>query len=141
VPQQSSLDVVELHLSNDDVPHNSVTVAVRIRSQSVHGPVLGTSAEVTMPYPTAPSTQHFDFSSSVPLVPGELYVWEVFVTSGSGNATISGIDNVYPQGRAIACSDPASFNDWWFREGTTSPVSVPGSVESTSWAAIKGFYR
>jgi hypothetical protein len=134
VPQSSSLNVVEL-LVNTTAP---MAIQVRIRAGSILGQIVGTSSDAAISAlpPPENSLAHFEFPSAVSLMPGELYVIEVFVVSGAGYAYISGYfggTDVYPPGRAIIAGVPEIFGEFWFREGSGSPVGA----EPATWGRLK----
>ena len=114
-PTLDALDVVEVFIG----PRDPATVAVvNIRIGSITGPIIGTS----LPTGPTPGSQivHFDFPSAVPLVPGDLYVYEVSFLSG-GFAFVTG-PNTYPGGRAIMSGVPQPDLDSSFREGLSSDL-------------------
>ncbi len=137
VPEEPSVSVVELLMANHDPTFPApVSVAVRIRAGSVQDAVLGQSSGVGLPYPTAGwATLHFDLGTPVLLNPGSLYVIEVFVVSGSGNALLwTGSDVYAPGGSTVAGHYCAC--DFWFREGPASTVST----DPVTWGRIKALY-
>jgi Polyglycine hydrolase-like, structural repeat len=114
-PTLDALDVVEIFIG----PRNPDTVAVvNIRIGSITGPIIGTSLP-TGPVPGSPIV-HFDFPSTVPLVPGDLYVYEVSILSGGFNFCTG--PNTYPGGRAIMFGVPHPNIDSFFRLGVSSDV-------------------
>src|SRR4030095_4849626 len=95
------------------------TVAVvHIRIGSITGPIIGTSLPTGLG-PVNPIV-HFDFASTVPLVPGGLYVYEVSFLSGFF-AFCTG-PNTYPGGRAIVNGVPRPDIDGLYRLGVSSDV-------------------
>jgi len=137
VPQMSSLDVVEVYMGIGSNPLSSATVAVRIRSQTIDGPVLATSNGVTFEYPSPISYRHFDFPSSVALIPGELYVIEVIQVAGTGNAYLAGTSNLYAPGRFLVGNQFSEAEDLIFREGPTLPLPT----RTSTWGQITALYR
>ena len=137
VPQMSSLDAVELMFSNNDFNQADAIVVVRIRAQTIAGPILGTSDPYVLPYPTALSRHHLDFASPVALVPGQLYVMEVARIVGIGNVLIHGCANTYASGRIILVGLPEGGTDLVFSEG---PVPVVPTRPST-WGSVKALYH
>jgi len=71
---------------------------------------------------------HFDFSSSVPLVPGNVFVIDVVVAAGDnwGIGSCGCLIDTYPPGRQIPFGVPSLSNDLWFTEGPAVPE--PSSV-------------
>ena len=139
VPAMGSLEAVEL-TTNDQRPGNGqgTDLFVRIRSGTVAGPILGTSATVSLPdgRDASESVVHFDFPAVVPLTPGALHVIEIVAASGD-NRGISGTGwgvNAYAAGSVIVdgavYADPLSSPfDLWFREGPTCAPSVDQANE------------
>ena len=120
-PTLNALDVVEVFIG----PRDPTTVAVvNIRPGSITGPIIGTS----VPTGPVPNSQivHFDFPSTVPLVPGDLYVYEVSILSGSF-LFVTGPDT-YAGGRAIMFGVPQPNLDSSFREGPASPIPEPTTL-------------
>jgi hypothetical protein len=133
VPQMSSLDVVELIIGNTSGPS---TVAIRIRSQTIDGPVLATSNELVLADYTPRSYQHIDFASSVPLVPGQAYKMEFVFVSGTGNPVLWG-GTQCSAGRIVSGNLYDEYYDFTFREGPAAPLPVAPST----WGGIKALYR
>jgi hypothetical protein len=99
---------------------DSVAV-VNIRNGSIGGPIIGTS----LPGIIDGGAIHFDFSSEVPLVPGNLYTLQPILLAGSFGPVFSETDT-YPGGRAIVEGNPRPGQDMGFREGVFIPE--PASV-------------
>jgi hypothetical protein len=130
-PTLDALDVVEIFIG----PRNPDTVAVvNIRIGSITGPIIGTSLP-TGPVPGSPIV-HFDFPSRVPLVPGDLYVYEVSTLSG-GFSFCTG-PNTYPGGRAIVFGVPRPDVDSFFRLGVSSDVPATICKEAILSPVVSG---
>jgi hypothetical protein len=130
-PTLPTLDVVELFLEGlPSVP--GANVVVLVRQGTITGPILGTSAVVSLPAVPPGNEElngvfHFDFASSVALIPGDLYVIELDHLSGGNWAVMSGV-NGYPGGRLIAFGLPSPNEDLWFREGPAAEVPEPSAM-------------
>jgi hypothetical protein len=135
VPQQPALQVVEFYLSLDSEVPDGATVAVRVRSQTIDGEIVGTSNELVLAPPASKRIRHFDFDERVPLTPGQVYFLEVFLVSGDGNPVIWGGADVYAAGRPWILDAFSPFEDFWFREGMVN------SGEVASWGHVKSLYR
>ena len=144
VPQLSSLDVVELQASvNAGEP---AVLRVRILKDSIRGPVVATSHDAVVTIEPLPPEYYsngqlsrFDFSPSVPLVPGNLYVIQLFVVPADlpvNAGVFGGNHDVYPAGRLIFEGEPSPDADLWFREG----ILVATPTETTTWGRIKAKY-
>lgn len=131
-PTTNSLSVVELR-TKDFAANDSLgaTLKVNIRQGTMSGPIIGTSLTVTLPdsfgiTDLLGSITHFDFSTPVPLVPGNVYVLEVVFLStdnwgllSNGNAPpFYGGVTAYAGGQGfIQGVNPAPEFDLYFREG------------------------
>jgi len=121
VTDHHSLDAVELFVSNTDLSSPlPAEVQVNIREADILGPVVGTSAPVSLSFPSSGVVQ-FLFQSSVRIVPGKTYVIEIVVAPGGGNVAVSGgWTPGYSRGRLILQGQPIPMtdnSDLWFREG------------------------
>ena len=77
-PTFTSLNFVNLQTETGTGSTAPFTLALNIRSGSISGTILGTSQLTTVtPPPFGAVPTPFAFSSSVALVPGDLYVMEV----------------------------------------------------------------
>jgi hypothetical protein len=119
-PTLSSLDSVELFTQDFGSAHNGLggELVVNIRLGTINGQIVGTSLPVTLPDFFSGVT-HFDYSSSVSLIPGSLYVIEVLVRSGDdwGIGSSGGPSSTYSGGNQILQGVPQAGNDLWFQEG------------------------
>jgi len=133
IPTLTSLDVVELNTA--DITGNGVgrDLQVRIRDGSITGSIEGTSSIVSLPSGFGlgvGATTHFDFPSSVPLVPGNPYVIEVFLVGANPTTNEWGINyeigNPYSGGQVIVSGGLANVSeDLFFREG---PIPEPTTL-------------
>jgi len=117
-PTLTSLNFVNLLTENGSAltENGSATVKVNIRLGSMSGPVLGTSQPTVIPFSISPGVSSFRFSTSVTLIPGDVYVIEPFVVSG--NALIGSMGtNDYVGGDQILGGATQTNNDLWFQEG------------------------
>jgi hypothetical protein len=135
-PTQPTLNVVQLR-TQDFVPNDGTgaSLFVNIRAGTILGSVVGTSQIVMLPdsFGTAGGAlTEFDFSSNVPLVPGNVFVIELVHASGDmwGVGSCGGLcGNTYPPGRQILLGAPVPDNDLWFAEGTAVP-------EPSTWLLV-----
>ena len=100
---------------------------------TITGPILGTSAVVSLPAVPPGNEElngvfHFDFASSVALIPGDLYVIELDHLGGKLGLCLASTG--YPGGRLIAGIPLAilSQTDLWFREGPAAEVPEPSAM-------------
>ncbi len=111
-------------------------VYVNVRSDSITGPILGTSDTVMFPANVGGNTnqgfagyQTFFFSTPVTVAPGTQYYFEV-IASGD-NWSIGGPNNYgYAGGDAIEGGSTISGDSFWFREGI---IQAP---EPSTWALL-----
>jgi PEP-CTERM motif len=133
-PGLSSVGFVQLEFLNP-LPGNSLgaTVYVNLLADSITGPVIESTAPVTMPAGTVIET--FLFSTPASVTPGTTYYFQPEVVQPGSNDPWS-IDvseffnysggSLYAQGTA----DPSL--DLWFREGMVVPEPSP------SWLVLLG---
>jgi hypothetical protein len=125
-PSLQGLDFVDVNLFNSRAT-NTGTFEIAIHAGNITAPVLGLSAQVARLEGFPQSNTHFTFSSTVPLIAGDLYVLEVIQLSGDSgwaievptSAVVHGqtIDMNYPGGRLIYAGVPQENQDMIFREG------------------------
>ena len=115
VPEFNSLNVVELFTS--DFNSGAETLLVNVREGDIFGPIVGTSDSVVAS--DFDGVTRFNFEEIVPLNPGETYVIDVVLESGSnwGIGSSGGPFSTYPDGNQILNGEPQPNNDLWFREG------------------------
>ncbi len=124
-PNFSAIDFIRLDLSDGNITDGlGSTWFLNLRSDSITGPILGTTAPVGLP-DTFIGTANFFFPSTVPLTPGTTYYFDVNSTDGGGWHMIFGQFS-YPGGIAWARGQPNAQGDYWFREGIIVPE--PSSV-------------
>ncbi|MEW6156588.1 MAG: hypothetical protein AB1813_04110 [Verrucomicrobiota bacterium] len=128
-PTLPGLDFVELQIRNDNITVEA-SFAVVVHEETVTGRVLGMSQTVTILLP--PNFTRFDFPSTVPLIPGNLYVLEIMQMGqprvGWGTPVIS--NEAYAGGQALFRGQLINA-DLWFREGVVAPeLSIPQAPSS-----------
>ncbi|MGH7176293.1 MAG: hypothetical protein ACREJC_02830 [Tepidisphaeraceae bacterium] len=125
VPALNRVDAVELKVLGATAAESAL---VNIRDGTITGPVLGSSAPLSLPAGLSFTT--FDLLAPTPLTPGSVYVIELVALTL--NVSIGGMSpGAYPPGRAIIHGNPDPSQDFWFREGI-----VP---EPTGAAVLVGF--
>jgi hypothetical protein len=113
------LMVLDANLSNG----LGATLYVNLRTNSITGPILGSTASVTFP-DNFNGTANFFFTNTVFLSSGTLYYFEPVVRSGDLWRNMAGEYN-YPGGTAFALGTASPGSDLWFREGL---VPEPSSL-------------
>ena len=119
IPTLSAVDFFRLNL-NDNNPSNNLgaTVYVNLRTNSISGPILATTALVTLTNGFT-GVVNFFFSGSKSLTPGTTYYFQPVVQSGDvWNIAIA--EYGYPNGSAFNNGSPVA-SDYWFREGIVVP--------------------
>ena len=126
-PSLQGLDFVDVDLSRSTNTHTG-TFAIAIHAGTIAAPVLGLSDQVAR---SVGGDTHFTFPSTVPVIPGDIYVLEIIQMAGDSGwriiyptlAMINGqtIDMNYPGGRLIYGGVPRENQDMIFREGLTVP--------------------
>lgn len=128
-PILNCLEVVQLEITNimDDAEF-----IVNIHSESITGPVIGTSSTVTISgYFSGIVTFIFD---PLPLQPQSLYVFEIVQTVGTEGGIGNGTNySSYPLGCKILHGNPYENSDFWFREGIIEVTAM----HRLTWAAVK----
>jgi hypothetical protein len=121
IPSLPAVGFVQLELF-DGHPNNGLgaTVYVNLRSNSIAGPLLGSSDPVLLPdIPSGGGVTNFFFSGPVTVSPGTTYFFEIEVQSGDlWRANMAGD---YSSGVAYIQGSSQPFYDLWFREGIIVP--------------------
>jgi hypothetical protein len=119
-PTFSSIDVVAFYLSGGQ---SDSDIQVNLRSGSIIGTILGTSAPITI---KSSDNGPFDFffSSSIALSPGTQYFLQPEAISGSGVA-LGQINAPVPTGQEIVNGVTRNDFNFWFQEGVVSNVPEP----------------
>ena len=129
-PALPSLDVVELLFDGPGgtfPPNIPGQFSVGIHTGSVAGPVVGTSLSVTLLTGIFREVVPFQFPTSVPLVPGDLYSIEINRLSDPDLPFFVGATDMatYPGGSAVINGLSRPDLDLFFREGPRSAIVVP----------------
>ena len=105
----------------DITPGNflGATLIVNLRGTAINGPIIGTTAPVTLSDSFTGSV-NFLFATAVPVTPSTTYFFETVVQSGD-NWGITVVGDSYPSGVIYGGLQPFSGNDLWFREGIVVP--------------------
>jgi hypothetical protein len=124
-PSLSGADFVRLNLWDENRSNGTgAIVYVNLRSDSITGPIIDSTAPVTLPdnfgLPLNTGYATFLFGSRVSLQPGVTYFLQPVVQSGDSWGIFGGIFN-YPGGAEYAFGNPSSSADYWFQEGIIVP--------------------
>jgi hypothetical protein len=136
-PSLSAVGFIQLKLK-DAFPGNSTGAIMQIdlRSDSITGPLLGTSLPVEMADGFT-GTADFLFAPEIAVTPEVMYYFEFRVTAGDFWC-VDAMEHVYnyPRGTAIVMGRPDPSGDVWFREGIVIPEPSTGAFLLIGLAAI-----
>ncbi|MDB6036900.1 MAG: hypothetical protein JWM99_741 [Verrucomicrobiales bacterium] len=121
-PSFSSIGVVELWLGDNSA--GSGDIAVNVRSGSITGTILGTTASLS--YSTT-GMYDFLFSDPIALTPGTKYFLQPFALSGSGVGANLVNSPSFTGGAIYGGTVHMGFN-FWFQEGIVGNVPEPSSA-------------
>jgi hypothetical protein len=106
------------------------TIYLNLRSDSITGPTLGSTAPVSM-INGFRGTRNFFFQSTISLTPQTTYYFDlVFVSGGPWNTIIE--PHTYPGGEASFRGSHTPGGDYWFREGI---VCHPRTLYNRTWVS------
>ncbi len=132
-PSFSSMDVAAFYLNGVTT---SSEIEVNLRSGSISGTILGTSAPLTIGSSDS-GVFYFLFSDPITLSPGTQYFLQPVAVTGVADANL--IDAANSSGSAIYGGVTHSGFNFWFQEGITaipepSPVALGGMIAAlVSW--------
>ena len=140
IPSLSAIDFIRLNLS-DGSPGDGLgsTWFLNLRSTTITGPILGTTAPVDLP-DTFIGPANFFFPSTIPLTPGTTYYFDVNSADGGAWHVIAGVFN-YPGGMIWAQGQPNPQGDYWFREGLVVPEPSSAALLLLAGATLVYFRR
>jgi len=140
-PALSSVGFIQLE-PFDGHPNNGVgsTLYVNLRSNSITGPVLGSTDPVFLPdIPSGGGVTNFLFSTSVAVVPGTTYFFEVVVQSAE-LWRLNTLTDLYGGGTMIVQGVAQPLQDLWFREGIIVPepsAALISFVVGAIWICVR----
>ncbi len=115
------------------------SIYLNLRSGSIAGTILGTTATVNMPN-GFDSTATFFFPGRISLTPEATYYFELVLQSGvSWRVDVSSYS--YSGGEAFANGSPWPGGDYWFREGLYVVPEPSASALGLLGAAMLAFVR
>jgi len=136
-PSLSAVGFIRLKVC-DVFPGNSTgaIMQVDLRSDSITGPILGTSLPFEMADGFA-GIADFLFAPETSVTPQVMYYFEFRITAGDTWA-VTCMEDVfnYPGGTGIAMGRPDASLDFWFREGIVIPEPSTGALVLVSLAVI-----
>jgi hypothetical protein len=121
-PSLSAIEFVSLYLFDGDF-ENALggTVLVNLRSDSITGTILSSTAPVFIPDGFF-GTTNFSFNTTVAINPGTIYYLEPVIQSGNPDIGSYITDASYTGGSEIYQGSPISDRNLWFQEGI---IAVP----------------
>jgi hypothetical protein len=133
----SSVGFIRLYMYDGLPGANSAVVAVNLRSDSITGTILGTTASLTL-VDGRSGPVDFYFTTPVGVVPGATYYFQPVGQQGGGFGTLQAAYN-YAGGTAFISGSAVTASDLWFREGIIIPEPRSGSLVLLAagvWALI-----
>jgi hypothetical protein len=104
------------------------TFLINLRSDSVTGTILGSTASVVLPNSTFRAVD-FIFNTGLIVTPGTTYYFDITKQSGDNSWTANAYLYNYGNGTLFLNGLPdSSGNDLWFREGIIVPESSSAAL-------------
>jgi hypothetical protein len=123
-PSFDSIDVAAFYLGGPTV---SMDVEVNLRSGSITGTILGTTAPITI-NPSDSGPFDFLFSNPITLTPGVTYFLQPVAITSVGSIFANAIPTSGRMGGAIVDGVPKNTWNFWFQEGVVNSVPEPSSA-------------
>jgi hypothetical protein len=126
-PTFPSVDFIQLTVVDDSSPTNGAQVFVNLRSGSISGAIIGTTAAVSAPTNIAGGEfSTYFFPAAVALTPGTQYFFEPIDRLGQDVLSVGVGTFNYTGGTMFANGGPTPSVDLWFTEGIVVPE--PGTI-------------
>jgi len=130
-PSLNGIGFVRLNVFDENRNNGlGATIYVNLRSGSITGPIVDSTAPVTLPdnfgLPLNTGFVTFRFSAEVPLQPGTKYFLQPVVQAGDSWGIFAGTFG-YDRGELYAFGSSSPTTDYWFREGVIVPE--PSTIE------------
>jgi hypothetical protein len=137
-PTLASVGFIRL-LLDDNQPGNGVgaTVYVNLRSGSVGGPIIGTTAALTF-FDSFANVATFSFPSPVSVTPGAVYYFQPATRGFSDQWNVVAGEEPYPGGSVWVGGSAVPSSDYWFREGIVIPEPSSGMLVALWMAGVCG---
>jgi len=127
IPALSSVGFVRLYLSDSALNSMSVTFRLDLRSDSITGPIIGSSDLVTLSDGFIGAVNFF-FSTPPSVTPGTSYYFRPEVISGGPFSVYAYNSFGYSRGAAYYNGVAVPGYDLWFREGVVVPEPSSGAI-------------
>ena len=119
-PGLPGVDFIRLSIADGNLTDGlGSTWFLNLRSDSITGPILGTTATVYLADLHAGAAD-FLFPNTIPLTPGTSYFFDINSPDGAAWNIFTG-NFAYPGGNAWGRNQSLDFTDYWFREGLVVP--------------------
>jgi hypothetical protein len=138
-PSFASVGFIRVRLL-DNTPSNGLgaTVHVNLRSDSITGTILGSTAPVDVPDGSLGSVS-FLFPEPIAVIPGTKYYFDLAISGDLWKADATEYN--YAGGEAVMLGLGRAASDLWFREGVIVPEPSPAILLTTSFAVLAYFRR
>jgi hypothetical protein len=141
VPTFTGMNFIKLNF-NDQNPNDGLgaTLHLDLRSTSISGPILGSTAAVTMTNGFTGVTT-FLFPTTLAVTPGTTYYFDLDLESGGPwNVMVASYN--YPYGNAYRQGISLPGSEYWFREGLyVMPEPSTGRLLVVGFGALAAFAR
>ena len=130
IPALESVGFIRLCPSDDAFNGVGTTMAVNLRSDSITGPILGSTDPVSLPDRFHGAVE-FHFPTPVTVTPSVTYYFQPVIQAGE-SFSVSFAQFHYPNGALFGKGVASPFFDLWFREGIIVPEP------SSAWLVLVG---
>ncbi|HWW03043.1 MAG TPA: PEP-CTERM sorting domain-containing protein [Candidatus Acidoferrum sp.] len=139
-PSLSGIDFIRLIFDDGDPTDGlGASISLNLRSTSIAGPILGTTATVNMPNGFS-GTANFFFQNTIPLSSGTTYYFDLnFQTGGPWNVDAGSY--TYAGGTAYRNGQVSPGGNYWFREGLVVPEPSSAALLLLGGAAFISLRR
>jgi hypothetical protein len=143
VPTLPGINFIKLNF-DDQNPNDGLgaTLHLNLRSDSISGPILGTTASVTMTNGFTGVIAFF-FPNTLSVTPGTTYYFDLGLESGGPWNTIFE-PHTYSGGEAFVQGQPYPGGDYWFREGlyvVPEPSGAAFALVALAVLALRSKYQ
>jgi hypothetical protein len=140
-PSINSISFIRLKFDDANINDGlGVASHLNLHSGSITGPILATTASVSLPN-GFDGPANFFFDTAIPLTPEVGYYFEPIIDSG-GQFNIDVFSYYYPRGYMIYGGRPLTGSELWFREGVyVVPEPSPIALTAIGSGVLAAFAR